>query len=127
MISGVRGSPFGGRPGGLNNWAIPGPEKICPMPAILPPGEPLVGAAGDWLSNICTAFVVCDESDSQSSEMSSSVGPIPLGFAGDSENGSRSCRIVAGDVVIGLSDGTLMPKYLAESIGLCPCLAEMIT
>src|SRR5271155_2576657 len=94
MISGVRGSPSGGSPGGLNIWAIPGPEKISPIPTML-------FVAGDWLSSIPTALVVCVESDSQSNEMSSSVGPMPLGFAGDSEYGSRSCRIVAGDVVIG--------------------------
>jgi len=35
MISGVRGSPFGGNPAGLNIWAMPGPEKIWPMPAML--------------------------------------------------------------------------------------------
>src|SRR6516162_10040773 len=120
MISGVRGSPFGGSPGRLNIWPIAGPEKICPMPAML-----LV--VGDLLSSIPTAFVVCVESESQISEMSSSVGPIPSGFAGDSESGSRASRIVAGEVVMGLLDGTPIPRYRAESTGLWPCLAEMIT
>src|SRR6516162_10711849 len=119
MMSGVRGSPFGGRPGGLNNWAIPGPEKISPIPAMLP-------FAGDWVSNIFTAVVVRVESDNQSNEMSSWVGPIPLGFAGDSENGSRFSRMSAGDVVIGSLGVVDMPKYRAESIGLWPCLAEMM-
>src|SRR6516164_4431632 len=104
MISGVRGSPLGGIPGGLNIWAIPGPENIWPMPAML-----LV--VGEVFSNIVTAFVVCDESASQISEMSSSVGPIPGGlFDGCSDIGSRSLRIVAGDVVMGLLDGTPIPR-----------------
>src|ERR1700720_302101 len=115
MISGVRGSSEGG----LNIWAMPGPEKISPMPAML-------FVAGDWLSSICTAFVVSAEFVSQISEMSSSVGPIPSGFAGDSEKGRRSCRIVAGDVVIGSPGLVDMPKYRAESIGFWPCLAEMM-
>src|SRR5437868_12144432 len=116
MISGVRGSSEGG----LNIWAMPGPEKISPMPAML-----LV--AGDVVSSICTAFAVCDESDSQISEMSSWVGPIPELFDGCSEGGSRLSRISAGEVVIGLFAGTLMPRYRGESIGFCPCLAEMTT
>ncbi len=82
--------------------------------------------AGDWLSSMPTAVAVCVESASQISETSSSVGPIPLGFAGDSENGSRFSRIVAGDVVIGSSGVVEMPRYRAESIGLWPCLAEMM-
>jgi len=82
---------------------------------------------GDVVSNVCTALPVCDESTSQSSEMSSSVGPIPGGlFDGCSDGGSRLSRIIAGDVVIGLFDGTPMPSYRAESIGLWPCLAEIM-
>src|SRR5580704_2300417 len=119
MISGVRGSPFGGSPGGLNIWTIPGPEKISPIPAML-------FVAGDRLSSIPMALAVCVESDSQISEMSSSVGPIPSGFDGDSEDGSSASKIVAGDVVIGSLGVVDMPKYRAESIGLCPCLAEMM-
>src|SRR6516165_5394694 len=125
MMSGVRGSPFGGNPGGLNICAIPGPEKISPIPAML-------FVAGEVLPNVCTAFVVCEESDSQSSEMSSSVGPIcggsPIGLPGGngcSDGGRRASRIPAGEVVIGLPDGTPMPRYRLESIGLWPCLAEM--
>src|SRR6516162_8507603 len=104
MISGVRGSPFGGSPGGLNNWPIAGPEKIWPMPAMLL-------FAGEVLSNIFTAFVVCVESDSQSNEMSSWVGPMPGGlFDGRSDNGSRASRMSAGDVVIGSFGEFDMPK-----------------
>src|SRR5271170_1778159 len=104
MISGVRGSPLGGNPGGLNIWAMPGPEKIWPMPAML-----LV--AGESLSSIPTAVAVWDESDSQSNEMSSSVGPIPGGlFDGRSESGSRLSRIAAGDVDIGSLGTVEMPR-----------------
>src|SRR5579863_7001397 len=94
MMSGERGSPFGGRPGRLNIWPMPGPEKIAPIPATFT-------VAGDCDSSMPTAVEVCDESESQINETSSSVGPIPLGLAGDSEYGSSDCRIVAGDVVTG--------------------------
>ena len=60
-------------------------------------------------SSVATAEAVLLESLSQSSEMSSSVAPMPVGFSGDSENGSRLASSVAGVV-------PLLP--------LCPGMAE---
>jgi hypothetical protein len=48
-----------------------------------------------------TAFAVVQLLDSQTNETSSSVGPIPVGLAGDSDNGMQLSKIVAGDVVTG--------------------------
>ncbi len=73
--------------------------------------------AGDVVSSVCTALDVSVEFVSQSSEMSSSVGPISGGLLdGCSDGGSRLSRIVAGEVVIGDvwvgSSGTIdMPRY----------------
>src|SRR4029077_16291886 len=80
-ISGERGSPLGGRPGGLNNKLSAGPAYISPIPA-------LVALA----SSIETAFGVWLESLSQKRESSSSVGPIWL----TSESGSREATIAEG-------------------------------
>src|SRR6266852_7828548 len=103
MISGVRGSPFGGRPGRLYIRPIEGPQKISPMPAILL-------TAGDAASSIETASAVWLESLSQSSATSSSVGPIwPPDW--DSESGSSVSMIEAGS----LGGGILRNRL--ESIG----------
>src|ERR1700683_4494251 len=80
---------------------------------------------GDVVSSVATALAVWLELESHTSETSSSVGPIPVGLAGDSEYGSRLSSIVAGDVVIGLDAGTPIPRYRDESTGLWPCLAEI--
>src|SRR5580700_8247506 len=93
-MSGVRGSPVGGSPGGLKSCVMPVPKKICPMPAILV-------ASGDCSSSIFTAIPKVQLLFSQTKETSSSVGPIPEGFKGDSEKGMQPplARMVAGDVV----------------------------
>ena len=95
-MSGVRGSASGGSPGALNNCRMPGPQKIWPMPAIFL-------LAGDMVSSMVTELSVEQLLLllSQISETSSSVGPIPLALAGDSEEGKQFCRMVAGEVVTG--------------------------
>src|SRR5580692_3905202 len=80
---------------------------------------------GEVLSSIATALEIWLESESHISETSSSVGPSPLVLAGDSENGNRLSRIVAGDVLIGPDAGIPIPLYREESTGLCPCLADI--
>src|SRR5882762_8374248 len=80
-ISGERGSPLGGKPGGLNNKLRAGPAYISPIPALVA-----------FASSMETAFVVWLESFSQRSERSSSVGPIWL----TSESGSREATIAEG-------------------------------
>src|SRR6516225_9816381 len=94
MISGERGSAAGGSPGALKLVRSDGPEKIAPIPAML-------AVAGDCFSSNATAFSVVQLLLSQSSETSSSVGPIPVGLEGDSENGKQPwlSRMVAGEVV----------------------------
>src|SRR2546427_3727506 len=116
-MSGVRGSPFGGRPGRLNIVPIVGPEKISPMPAMLFMG-------GEALSSAATAFAVWLESLSQSSDTSSSVGPI-WPPEGDSEGGSIASVMVAGDWPAVRSP--LMRRSRPGSIGDWPCLALMTT
>ena len=72
-MSGVRGSPFGGSPGALKSCVIPGPEKICADAGDVVRGRRL------RLERHATAFAVrADVLFSQSSETSSSVGPMPL-------------------------------------------------
>jgi hypothetical protein len=93
-MSSVRGSPFGGSPGALKSCVIAGPEKISPMPAIS-------AVAGDCVSSMLTALPVVHWVLSQTRETSSSVGPMPLELAGDSEKGRQFSKIVAGDVVTG--------------------------
>src|SRR5580693_2257260 len=102
-ISGVRGSPSGGSPGALKICVIPGPQKISPIPAMFP-------VAGDCVSSVCTALSVVQLLLSQIRETSSSVGPMPLAFAGDSENGRQFSKIVAGEFVTGSLGGVDMPR-----------------
>ena len=66
------------------------------MPAML-------AVAGDCFSSILTAPKVVQLLFSQSRETSSSVGPMPVGFNGDSEKGRQPpvARMVAGEVVTG--------------------------
>src|SRR5579863_170768 len=118
-MSGVRGSPSGGSPGALKSCVIAGPEKISPMPAIL-------AVAGDCVSSMVTAVSVVHWLLNHTSETSSSVGPMPLELAGDSDVGKQFSRMVAGDVVTGSFAVVDMPRYREESIGLWPCLAEMM-
>src|SRR5580658_6928892 len=95
MMSGERGSA-GESPGALKLVRKDGPEKISPMPAILP-------VTGDCFSSNATASSVVQLPFNQSSETSSSVGPIPVGLDGDSDNGKQpwASRMLAGDVVTG--------------------------
>jgi hypothetical protein len=69
------------------------------MPAIF-------AAAGDCDSSIPTAPAVVQLLLSQSSETSSSVGPIPPGVDGDSDDGRQwlASRMMAGDAVTGPFD-----------------------
>jgi hypothetical protein len=46
---------------------------------------------------------------SQTGETSSSMGPMPVGLADDSENGIRFCKIVAGEVVTKPLEGKRVP------------------
>src|SRR5215831_8265022 len=104
-MSGVRGSPVGGRPGLLKSCVIPAPQKISPIPAILP-------VEGDCSSSMVTTSSAVHLLFSQSIETSSSVGPMPVGLDGDSDSGKQPLlsAIIAGEVVMG-SPGTVdMPK-----------------
>src|SRR5260370_42211475 len=91
-MSGVRGS-FGARAGRLNSGALEGPQKISPMPAILPPS----GSGGDSASSFENANLVLVESNSQSSDTPSSLGAIlpPLGESDGGES-EKALRMVAG-------------------------------
>src|ERR1700732_4367987 len=90
MMSGVRGS-FGGRPGALNIWVRPRPQKIWPMPAML-----LLAGEADSSSAACAD--AGHPLFSHSSDTSPSVGPIwPPAL--DSESGRQALRIREGEVV----------------------------
>src|SRR5580698_7855155 len=95
-MSGVRGSPAGGRPGALKICVIPWPQKIWPIPAML-------AVTGDCVSSKFTALAAVQLLLSQTRETSSSVGPMPVGLDGDSDRGMQPApsRMVAGDVVTG--------------------------
>ena len=63
----------------------------------------LLAEAGDCDSSVPTALSVVQLLFSQIIEMSSSVGPMPVGLEGDSEVGKQPplSKILAGDVVTG--------------------------
>src|ERR1700676_4155340 len=109
-ISGERGSPLGGKPGGLNNKLRAGPEYISPMPALLA-----------LASSSETAFEVWLESLSHRSDRSSSVGPIWL----TSESGSREATIAEGVWPL-LPPGPGIGKNRFGSMGDWPCFAVTI-
>jgi hypothetical protein len=46
---------------------------------------------------------------SHTRKTSSSVGPMPVGLAGDSENGMQFCKFVAGEVVTRPLEGKRVP------------------
>ena len=83
MISGVRGSPFGGSPGALKSLRDPRSAED------LADARRYSLVAGDWLPSMLTAFAVVQLLLSQISETSSSVGPMPVGLEGDSEKGRQ--------------------------------------
>lgn len=67
---------------------------------------------GEVDRNRLTADAVVQELLSQTSETSSSVGPRPFAFKGDSEKGMQPAlaRIVAGEVVMGSSVEFAIPR-----------------
>src|SRR5512142_687706 len=74
---------------------------------------------------IDTALLVCVDEVSHSSEMSSSVGPIPSWFSGDSDHGRYDAIRFAGVMpLLPLCPG--MGKKRLASMGDCPCF-EVIT
>src|SRR5580693_1540217 len=72
-----------------------------------------------------TAFAVCEDEASHSKETSSSVGPMPVGFSGDSDQGSSEATRLAGEVPL-LWFGPGIGKKRLGSIGDWPCLAVMM-
>jgi hypothetical protein len=74
MKSGERGSPFGGMPGLLNMVVNVSPTKISSIASSLAD-----------CSMVAIAESTVQDGESQMSEMSSSVGPMPVGLSGDSE------------------------------------------
>jgi hypothetical protein len=74
---------------------------------------------------MATAFEVCEDDFSHSKETSSSVGPMPLGFSGDSENGSSEAIRLAGLTPLLLLGPGIGKKRLG-SMGDCPCLEVMM-
>src|SRR5580692_3094284 len=78
MRSGVRESPLGEIPGALNIVVSVLPTKISSMASSL---------ADCW--RVATAEAVEHADVNQMSEMSSSVGPMPVVLSGDPENGMQ--------------------------------------